>query len=134
MLSIYTNALEVATKKNDKALQDMIAKYVNQVPDIEPKYVVSEGLSQILTKLMNGKISTFPLFRIALKVDRSPVKIPWSVDEVAKAAAAAPAQNKAPASVKEYKLVPEPTTAQILSITESDVPKESTKNQTKTSA
>ncbi|XP_059049360.1 uncharacterized protein LOC131844470 [Achroia grisella] len=75
--NIVANALEPNKENNDEEIKRVIMKYINKVPDVEANYVVNERLSKIISQYFQGKINTFPLYRISLKIDRNPIKIPW---------------------------------------------------------
>ncbi|KAJ0181132.1 hypothetical protein K1T71_003217 [Dendrolimus kikuchii] len=62
-------------------IKQIINKYIRKIPDIESRYVIDEGLSQAISHYFNGKLHTFPLYKISLKLDRNPVKIPWTLGE-----------------------------------------------------
>ena len=78
-----TNSLE--PKPNNEINDDIktiIGKYLKKVPDIESRYVINDKLSSIINHYFKGKISSLPLYKISLKIDRNPVKIPWTLDTV----------------------------------------------------
>lgn len=45
---------------------------------------MNERLSKVISHLFSGKLRVFPLYKINLKVDRKPVKIPWILGEPGK--------------------------------------------------
>lgn len=67
----------------DEEIKQIIAKYVSKIPDVPPKYVINDGLTTFISKYFNNKINTFPLYKISLKIDRKPVKIPWTLGSAA---------------------------------------------------
>ncbi|CAG4925283.1 unnamed protein product [Colias eurytheme] len=58
----------------------MAEKYFANIPNIESKYIINEGLSKTITNLFKGKINPFPLYKISLTIDPKPVKIPWTLN------------------------------------------------------
>lgn len=76
-----TSALEPAhpIQLADGEARDVVQKYIKNIPDIENQYVVNEKLSKAISRLFNGKISMLPLYKISLKIDRNPIKIPWTL-------------------------------------------------------
>jgi hypothetical protein len=67
------------TKENEEDIKKILSKFIDKIPDLEPKYIKSESISNMISKYYQGKINTFPLYKISLKIDRNPVKIPWSI-------------------------------------------------------
>lgn len=78
-LVLYSNALE-AQNETEREINNILQKYIDKIPDIDSKYVINEGLSKSISRYFKGKMSAFPLFKISLKIDRTPVKIPWTID------------------------------------------------------
>lgn len=66
---------------NDE-IKTIIGKYISKVPDIKSRYVINDALSNVINHYFKGKITTFPLYKISLTIDRNPVKIPWTLDAV----------------------------------------------------
>lgn len=76
------NCLEpVANNKIDDEIKQVIAKYLDKIPDVKPQFVIHDGLSKVISRYFKGKVSTFPLYKVSLKLDRNPVKIPWTLNE-----------------------------------------------------
>lgn len=69
------------TQKDEINEEEMkiLSKYIEKIPDVPPKYVINEGLTKMVSKYYNGKLNTFPLYKISFKIDRKPVKIPWTL-------------------------------------------------------
>lgn len=67
---------------DDAIVKRVMEEYFKNVPDIDNKYIINEGLSKTITKYFNGKINAFPLFKISVKIDKTPIKIPWTIDPV----------------------------------------------------
>lgn len=65
----------------EEEIKKIVGKYIDEIPDIESQYVVNEGLSKAISHFFKGKIKSFPLYKISLKIDKNPVKIPWSLSE-----------------------------------------------------
>ncbi|XP_048005092.1 uncharacterized protein LOC125240931 [Leguminivora glycinivorella] len=79
-LIICTNALE--TRNNTESeIQRIFQSYLEKIPDIESKYVLNEALSKSISKFFKEKISVLPLFKMSVKIDRTPIKIPWTVEQ-----------------------------------------------------
>lgn len=76
----FTNALQRVELADDRT-RDIISKYLQNIPDIEDQYIVDERLSKVISQYFKGKISSFPLYKISLKIDRNPVKLPWTMQE-----------------------------------------------------
>nr|XP_034840826.1 uncharacterized protein LOC117996797 [Maniola hyperantus] len=77
---VVSHALE--SKTDDEEVQKVLEKYFKKVSDVQSKYVINEGLSKIIARYFNGTVNAFPLFRISIKMDRKPIKIPWTLDQV----------------------------------------------------
>ncbi|XP_039745374.1 uncharacterized protein LOC120623417 [Pararge aegeria] len=67
-------------KTDDEDIQKVLAKYFKKVPDIHSSYVVNEQLAKTIANYFNGTVNAFPLFRISIKIDRKPIKIPWTLN------------------------------------------------------
>lgn len=77
-------ALEPLKDLNEEEIKDILAKHFKNVPDIQSKYVINDGISKLIARYYNGTVNTFPLYKISLKIDRKPVKIPWTLDYASK--------------------------------------------------
>lgn len=77
---VASNALMPTT--DNEEVQKVLAKYFKKVPDIRSSYVINEGLAKTIATYFNGTVNAFPLFRISIKIDRTPIKIPWTLDQV----------------------------------------------------
>ncbi|XP_026725973.1 uncharacterized protein LOC113492623 [Trichoplusia ni] len=77
------NCLEPLVKTDiNEEIKTIIGKYVHKIPDFQSKYVINEELSKIINRYFKGKMTTFPLYKISLSIDRNPVKIPWTIDSI----------------------------------------------------
>ncbi|CAB3237170.1 unnamed protein product [Arctia plantaginis] len=105
------NCLEpVADNKLDDEIKQVITKYLAKIPDVEPQYVIHEGLSKVISRYFKGKVSTFPLYKVSLKLDRNPVKIPWSLADESNANITANVGQSIAKKGKIYKYIPAKTT------------------------
>lgn len=74
---------------------------------MEPQYVIHEGLSKVISRYFKEKITTFPLYKISLKLDRNPVKIPWTlVDPANMTHPAKLLKNETEKPARTYKYIP----------------------------
>lgn len=103
---------QILSNDINEDIKAIMGKYLSKIPDMEPRYVLNEKLSSVINHYFKGKISTLPLYRISLKIDRNPVKIPWtlsSVDETHNDVVLQRAQMleepETPKQVREYKVV-----------------------------
>lgn len=80
---ILTSALKPASKVEfaESKIKNIINKYIANISDIEDQYIVDERISRAISHYFHGKLSAFPLFKIRLKIDRTPVKIPWTLED-----------------------------------------------------
>lgn len=82
MMSLYgTISLEQKNVVDNEYMKTVVSKYINKIPDIKTQYVINEGLSKAISHYFNGKVNTFPLYKISLSIDRNPVKIPWTLGQ-----------------------------------------------------
>lgn len=65
---------------DDSVVKEMLEKYFKNIPNTDNKYIINEVLSKTIAEYFNGKISAFPLFKVSIKIDKTPVKIPWTLD------------------------------------------------------
>lgn len=79
MISLANCLKPKHTDITEEEIKKVISKYVDKIPEIEPQFVIDEGLSKVISHYFEGKITTFPLYRISLKLDRNPVNIPWTL-------------------------------------------------------
>lgn len=103
---VLTSALEPAAniEQADDKVKEIISKYLALVPDIEEQYVTDERLSRAISNYFKGKISSFPLYKVSVKIDRNPVKIPWTLSEPNSVALKPRALKKQNNQIKRYKL------------------------------
>ncbi|KPI93268.1 hypothetical protein RR46_10528, partial [Papilio xuthus] len=85
-LFVLGSCLESTTEHSEKnqteeEMKNIILKYVENIKDIESQYVINEALSKSISHYLNGKVNVLPLYRISLKIDRNPIKIPWTIPE-----------------------------------------------------
>ncbi|XP_021182170.3 uncharacterized protein LOC110370583 [Helicoverpa armigera] len=85
LVSLLTvvSCLEPAANNNitDK-IKTIIGKYISNIPDINSRYVINDELSKVINHYFKGKVNPLPLYKISLTLDRNPVKIPWTIDNV----------------------------------------------------
>lgn len=86
MLGLFAlgSCLESTTEHSQKnqteeEMKNIILKYIENIKDIDSKYVINEGLSKSISNYLNRKVNVLPLYRISLKIDRNPIKIPWTI-------------------------------------------------------
>uniref|UniRef100_A0A2A4K8F8 Uncharacterized protein n=1 Tax=Heliothis virescens TaxID=7102 RepID=A0A2A4K8F8_HELVI len=80
---MMVNCLEQAENSNiNDKIKTIIGKYISKIPDINSRYVINDELSKVINHYFKGKINPLPLYKISLKLDRNPVKIPWTLDTV----------------------------------------------------
>ncbi|XP_050357091.1 uncharacterized protein LOC126777873 [Nymphalis io] len=75
-----SDALE-STINNEEDIKKVMELFFKKIPDVGNKYVINEDLSKTISNYFHGKVNAFPLFKINIKVDRTPVKIPWTLDQ-----------------------------------------------------
>ncbi|CAH1643521.1 unnamed protein product [Spodoptera littoralis] len=77
------NSLEPLVDNNiDEESKTVLNKYINLIPDIESRFVIDDSLTKVIDYYFKGKVNTLPLYKLSLTIDRNPVKIPWSTDQV----------------------------------------------------
>ncbi|KAJ8734723.1 hypothetical protein PYW08_013973 [Mythimna loreyi] len=80
---MVVNCLDPKTNNdiNDE-IKTIMGKYLRNIPDVEPRYVLNDKIASVISHYFKGKITALPLYKISLKIDRNPVKIPWSLAPV----------------------------------------------------
>ncbi|KAI5630771.1 hypothetical protein NE865_16520 [Phthorimaea operculella] len=81
VLFTASNALE-AKNENSEEIKKVLLEHMNKIHDIEDKYVMNNRMARMLGKYLGGKINVLPMFKISMKIDRHPVRIPWNVGGV----------------------------------------------------
>lgn len=62
-------------------MKEIVSKYVQNISDVKDQYVINKRLSKVISHYFKGKLTLFPLLKINLRIDRTPVKIPWNLGE-----------------------------------------------------
>ncbi|KAJ2946473.1 hypothetical protein O0L34_g12521 [Tuta absoluta] len=81
VLFTATNALE-AKNENSEEIKKVILEHMNKISDIEDKYVMNNRMAKTFAKYLGGKVNVLPMFKISMKIDRHPVRIPWNVGDL----------------------------------------------------
>lgn len=73
-----TEALLPKTNE-DHFTKELLSKYIEDIPNIESKYLLNQRFSDFISRLYGKRISIFPLYKININIDRNPIKIPWTL-------------------------------------------------------